>query len=73
MKYLLFTGEDYYPRGGFFDFRKAYGTKEEAIEAFKNRTYIVEDDDSMYYNRDEWGHVVNSETFEIVWDSNVKF
>ena len=34
--YILFIGEEYYPRGGAYDIHGYYNTIEEAKEAFKN-------------------------------------
>lgn len=48
--YLLFSGNYYYPMGGWKDFKGAFDTPEEAVA-------IVDDN---------WWHVVNSKTLEIV-------
>lgn len=34
-RYILFSGDDYYPSGGMKDFRGFFDTKEEAMEHFE--------------------------------------
>lgn len=54
-RYLLFAGEDYYPEGGWRDFQSSHETIEEAKKAF-----------SIFEYRDEWGHIFDLITKEIV-------
>jgi hypothetical protein len=35
MRYLLFAGDDYYPRGGMADLAGDYDTKEQAMDAVR--------------------------------------
>lgn len=60
MKYLLFVGGIYYPRGGWEDFRGSFKTKQAAKKAVckfvKDRGY-----DAFY-----WWHIVDSEKQEKV-------
>lgn len=56
-KYLLFSGESYYARGGWYDFAGTYDTIGAAKAAGKKKMM----DDNM-----DWFHVVNSETGKIV-------
>jgi hypothetical protein len=58
-KYLLFSGSDYYPSGGFFDFIDVFDSVEEAVAmAIKKK----KDKDH------DWYHVVDAETFKILED-----
>lgn len=52
-RYMLFTMDQYYPRGGWNDFHDSYNTTEEAIEAVASTKC------------DHW-HVVDSTTGEEV-------
>lgn len=54
MTYLLFSGQCYYPGGGWNDFDSAHSTHEEAKAAVKARG--LEEDD---YG---WWHIVNADT-----------
>ena len=54
--FLLFGGEDYYPRGGIADFRGRFDTVEEAEHFAKN----------VISGKCEWCHIVSSETLKIV-------
>lgn len=56
-RYLLFVGDDYYPRGGFNDLRGVYDS--------------IEDAQSYRFYEDEWGHVVDMATLEIIsrWET----
>jgi len=56
-RYLLFSGDDYYPSGGWQDFRGDFETIEKAKEHF-----LVDKDG----NRD-WMHVVDSTDGRIVF------
>lgn len=47
-RYLLFSGEDYYPDGGWVDFDDSFDTPEEAMASRKQLG--------------DWAHVVDSQT-----------
>lgn len=51
-RYLLFAFDQYYPRGGWDDFRGSFKTLEEAMEAWDDMTR-------------DWGQIVDIETEEI--------
>lgn len=56
-RYLLFAGEEYYPSGGWNDFRGAFDTLEEArLAAFEPR--------GCEYGY--WFHVVDTQTMKEV-------
>lgn len=52
--YLLFSGDSYYPTGGWNDFKGNYKTLEEAINSANDKK--------------DWWHIVSTETWEIVMD-----
>lgn len=54
-RYLLFTGYDYYPDGGWSDFKESFDSLEEAIAASQKSPYYC-----------DWNQVVDTETMEIV-------
>jgi len=54
-KYLLFTFEQYYPRGGMNDFEGSYATIEEAKERFVKLK-----------SKCQYGQIVEHETMKIV-------
>lgn len=56
-RFLLFVGEEYYPCGGWHDFRGAFDTAEEAKRA------VFEPRDSA---NGFWWHVVDTETMQEV-------
>jgi hypothetical protein len=58
-KYLLFAGENYYPKGGMNDFKGSFDTVEES----ENEYYTNE---VQRYNSWEWYQIVDSETLDIV-------
>lgn len=67
--FLLFNGYEYYPEGGFDDFSGSF----ETIEDAKQKHDEGKSDGDQF----SWGHIVNSENFEIVgkcrygdWESN---
>lgn len=79
MKYALFAGQDYYPKGGIQDLVGLFETKEEAIEASKYKYCFVKPkivrmtDGAAHndYRLDvEWWHIVNTDTFEIIHQGN---
>jgi hypothetical protein len=49
-RYLVFIGDDYYPRGGFNDFAGDYDVEADAIEKAKT----IEDD------KYQWAHVYDT-------------
>lgn len=56
-RYLVFRGDDYYPSGGFKDFKASYDTLEEAVESAKSSS-------------GDWAHVVDVQHGEMVWGSS---
>ena len=52
-RFLLFSGDSYYPSGGWSDFDKDFDTVDEA------KSHIVQ-------NREDWYEIVDSTTGEIV-------
>lgn len=62
MKYMLFAGTNYYPRGGALDFIGFYPTVEDAQKAFVERAGEISKGEAI----DNWGHVVDYETMEIM-------
>jgi hypothetical protein len=52
--FLVFAGEQYYPSGGWDDFRGAF----ETLEAAK---------DYMIKNQRDWGHIIDIRNFEEVY------
>ncbi len=52
-RFLLFAMSQYYPRGGWDDFRDSYDTKEEAVIAVASI-------------KCDWWHVVDTEDSDIV-------
>lgn len=61
-RYLVFTGENYYPSGGWDDFVGDYDDLKAAIAAADN------DPDWQARAPQRWWHVVDSEGREIVAD-----
>lgn len=53
-RYLLFGGEDYYPLGGWDDFRDSFDSAEEACDLPLGRNV-------------DWAHVVDTETMSVVY------
>lgn len=68
MKYLLFAGWNYYPRGGFKDLKGIFDTLEEAQkgrdEYYKSEGCKVGSDDSYC-----WYHIVDSESNKTIEES----
>ena len=56
-QYLLFVGDDYYPRGGMHDYKGSFKSAESAKEYVE--TYHME-----FYN--DWYHIVDASTMNIV-------
>lgn len=59
-RFLVFTGDRFYPKGGAEDFRRAEDTYEEAIALTK--MFIADADDL-------WANVLDIETGQVVYDS----
>lgn len=55
-RYALFAGEDYYPAGGWKDFRGSYDTREEAEAAMQ----------SLALDFLEWFQIVDLQTGELI-------
>ena len=60
MNFLLFSGSNYYPGGGWDDFKGAFPTFEAAREQVKLDCY-------------EWAHVVNLSESRIIWEAYKKY
>lgn len=56
-RYLVFAGEDFYPSGGWSDFRGAFDTLEEAMASAQELKRTV-----------GWVEVVSLEAFQVVWE-----
>lgn len=52
-RYLLFSGDDYYPCGGWDDFEGDFDTLEESLKLTKKHS-------------DDWCHVVDTVTMKII-------
>jgi hypothetical protein len=52
-RFLLFTGSQYYARGGWSDFKSSFDTFEEALKEAANTNC-------------DWWHIVNSTTRSVV-------
>jgi hypothetical protein len=63
-KYLLFSGDKYYPLGGFNDFRLA-GTFKECAEHFQNNPEL-RDSAGFVEGLNTWAHIVDRDTLKIV-------
>lgn len=59
-RYLLFQGEDYYPFGGWYDFKRSFETLDEALAYVSaSEDYPVGD---VYAGK--WWHIVDITTGE---------
>lgn len=56
-KYLLFAGDDYYPKGGAYDLVKSYSSVEEAINAHTPNKYQYDGG---------WANILDKDTLKIV-------
>lgn len=65
MRYILFSGENYYAKGGWHDSPKPFHRLEDAMDEGRDR---VKNND---YDHD-WWHVVDVTTLEIVAQSDVQ-
>lgn len=54
-RFLLFAGDHYYPAGGWVDFKDSFLTLENAKDAA-----------AKTYAREDWYHIIDTETGEIV-------
>jgi hypothetical protein len=52
-RYLLFAGDDYYPQGGFIDFKKDFDTFKEALDYYDKEVLIPDSCD--------WAHIYDLE------------
>lgn len=57
-RFLLFSGDAYYPKGGFWDCNLSFDTVQEAVSfaTTKNNDYFDQD----------WYHVVDTKTMKVV-------
>jgi hypothetical protein len=60
-RFLVFAGDDYYPSGGWGDFRGSYDTLEEALASC-----VCDPGD---WTAHDWMHVIDAETMEKVASS----
>ena len=58
MSFLLFAGNDYYPRGSANDLESTHNSKEEAIAAH---------DPNKYEYEGGWANILDTETMQVVW------
>lgn len=61
-RYLLFAGDNYYPLGGWCDFRGSFETPEQAKEALLPGDHT--------YTGMGWAHIVDLESGKVVWSSD---
>lgn len=66
-RYLLFGGNNYYPLGGWGDFKESFDSIEEAKTVAEERIYS----DCEYWDL-EWFHIVDTNTWETVMAVNNK-
>ena len=67
-RFLLFAGASYYPQGGMHDFRDAFDSAEEAMNALQ-KEYLYDPKGNPEYDSSfnvNWAHVVNVEQLKIV-------
>jgi hypothetical protein len=57
-RFLLFAGYDYYPHGGWNDFKGAFDTIEEAQTAF---TKFIQEDSGF-----TWGHILDTSKVKVI-------
>ena len=60
-RYLLFAGDQYYPRGGWSDFRDSFDSLEEAFIHGRQKDISG----SKWF---DWCHVVDTETWTVEHD-----
>jgi len=59
-KFLLFSGCQYYPRGGWMDFKRDFDTSQEATDFLHSEEFRKD------YGVADWWHVINLTTGRIV-------
>jgi hypothetical protein len=59
-RYLVFLGDDYYPKGGWRDFQGAFDTLREAQALVQQR---------LRERGWMWAHIVDTETMQIVQET----
>ena len=62
MPYMLFAGQDFYPGGGWNDFRGTFDTIREAVSAY----ITLLESETLH-----WGHVVGTKTMSVEWHSKM--
>jgi hypothetical protein len=66
-RFILFVGEQYYPRGGWLDFHGEFDSIEEAQSNVDNHPqfrYLPED---TWECDIDWAHILDTTTNKIVW------
>lgn len=64
-RYLIFSGEYFYPKGGFMDFQESVETFEEAITA--RDTYVDAGGNNLLNGEPRvWAHVVDTYSWKEV-------
>ena len=62
--FALFGGDEFYPGGGFDDFRGTFATLDEAVS---HGNLVLLDDETATYTREvDWYHVVDLRIMRIV-------
>lgn len=79
-RYMLFTGHDYYPSGGYYDLQAFPETIEEGIEIAEEE--VLEDyspdcgktkeEYAIKEWRTRWAHIYDVETNDVVWRKEVE-
>lgn len=59
-RFLVFTGDTYYPGGGWSDFSGSFDTLDEAKKGAVAK---------MHLDHEDWAHVVDSEDSKVVWET----
>jgi hypothetical protein len=62
-KYLLFVGDNYYPKGGMDDFAGIFDTVEDAMEKGEEGTPYK---DGSGYSFNDWYHIVEHDTMNLI-------
>lgn len=60
-RFLLFAGPDYYPRGGWLDFRGSFDTEQDARNAIPDTFSKLRDSDG-----DGWWDIVDTQTGQAI-------
>ena len=66
-KYLVFGGDYYYPSGGWEDFQGGFDSLDDAILSITKGKKNACKHKGFKSCLQEWNHIVNSETGEIVY------